>query len=89
MAVSQSPGIEQIFTSYGNSEGTADTDERVFRAIKEDLILWVNEWKSVKKFSDALDAWVKNYNEDFPHSSVGMILLTNMNNGLKPQQQLD
>jgi len=61
--------IERIFTSYGNPKGNADT-ERVFRTIKEGLI-WVNEWNSVKKLSGALEAWIKNYNEDFPHSSIG------------------
>ena len=61
--------IQQIFASYGNPKGNADT-ERVIRTIKEDLI-WPREYASFKELEDALAEWVKNYNEDYPHSSLG------------------
>lgn len=62
-------GIHQIFASYSNPKGNADT-ERVIRTIKEDLV-WIKEFDSVAKFEAALKQWQKAYNEDFPHSSLG------------------
>ena len=35
-------GIQQVFTSYSNPKGNANT-ERWFRTLKEDCI-WLNEW---------------------------------------------
>lgn len=61
-------GITQIFTSYNNPKGNADT-ERVLRTIKEDLV-WPNEWQNPFELQEALDRWVANYNEDYPHSSL-------------------
>lgn len=60
--------IKQIFTTWNNPKGNADT-ERVMRTIKEDLV-WTNEWDSPLKFKDALNKWVKDYNEDFPHQTL-------------------
>jgi len=62
-------GIRQIFASYCNPKGNADT-ERVIRTIKEDLV-WTREFGSVGAFEDALKQWQKAYNEDYPHSSLG------------------
>ena len=62
-------GIHQIFASYSNPRGNADT-ERVIRTIKEDLV-WVREFDSVTAFKIALKRWQKAYNEDYPHSSLG------------------
>lgn len=61
--------IEQIFASYGNPRGNADT-ERVIRTIKEDLI-WTKEYSGFNELESAIAEWVVNYNEDFPHSSLG------------------
>ena len=61
-------GINQIFASYNNPKGNADT-ERVMRTIKEDIV-WPREWYSVNIFSKALDHWIIQYNTDFPHSSI-------------------
>jgi len=41
-------GIEQIFTSYDNPKGNADT-ERMIRTIKEEVV-WVNEFSSLKLY---------------------------------------
>jgi transposase InsO family protein len=60
--------IEQIFTSYNNPKGNADT-ERVIRTIKEDLV-WPNEWNNYYEFLDALEEWCFKYNTDFPHSAL-------------------
>ena len=62
-------GMEQIFTSYDNPRGNADT-ERVIRTLKEDLI-WPREWLTVEQLEEALAWWVQNYNEDYPHSAIG------------------
>ena len=40
-------GIEQIFTSYDNPKGNADT-ERVIRTIKEEVI-WLNEFATLRR----------------------------------------
>ena len=61
--------IEQIFTSYNNPKGNADT-ERVFRTMKEDLI-WLHDWTSYQQLQNALNQWINDYNHDFIHSSLG------------------
>jgi putative transposase len=61
-------GVQQIFTSYDNPKGNADT-ERVIRTLKEDLV-WPREWLTVEQFKIALDWWIRNYNQDYPHSSL-------------------
>ena len=62
-------GIRQIFTSYDNPKGNADT-ERVIRTLKEDLI-WPREWLTVEQLEPALVWWIRQYNEDYPHSAIG------------------
>lgn len=60
--------IKQIFASYSNPKGNADT-ERVMRTIKEDFI-WVSNYSSVVDFTEGFKAWVERYNTDYPHSSL-------------------
>jgi putative transposase len=60
--------IKQIFASYDNPKGNADT-ERVIRTIKEDLI-WPNDFATPFDLEAALDKWVNDYNTDYPHSSL-------------------
>jgi putative transposase len=60
--------IKQIFASYNNPKGNADT-ERVIRTIKEDLI-WPNDFATPFELQTALDKWVIDYNTDYPHSSL-------------------
>ncbi len=62
-------GIKQIFTSWSNPKGNADT-ERVIRTLKEDLV-WPYDWDNPFAFQRALDKWVDNYNHDFPHQALG------------------
>ena len=62
-------GVQQIFTSYDNPKGNADT-ERVIRTIKEDLV-WPREWLTVEQLRVALDGWISQYNDDYPHSAIG------------------
>ena len=60
--------IKQIFTSYNNPKGNADT-ERVIRTIKEDFV-WVREFSSPFEFAENFKEWVEDYNNDYPHSSL-------------------
>ncbi len=60
--------IKQIFASYNNPKGNADT-ERVMRTIKEDFV-WVTDYSSPVEFTEGFKAWVERYNTDYPHSSL-------------------
>lgn len=61
--------IKQIFASYDNPKGNADT-ERAIRTIKEDFI-WLKEWQNPFEFEEGLKGWINRYNNDYPHSSLG------------------
>lgn len=61
-------GIEQIYTSYNNPRGNAET-ERVIRTIKEEL-LWLREWTSYEDLKIAVKNWVKEYNTNYLHSAL-------------------
>lgn len=60
--------IKQIFTSWNNPKGNADT-ERVMRTIKEDLV-WPKDWDNPFEFEKAFADWVVKYNNDFPHQAL-------------------
>ncbi|MCB1073826.1 MAG: IS3 family transposase [Chlamydiia bacterium] len=62
-------GVSQIFTSFNNPKGNADT-ERMMRTLKEEL-LWLKEWKSYQELKTALDSWIKQYNRSYLHSALG------------------
>lgn len=62
-------GVEQIFTSYNNPKGNAET-ERMMRTLKEEL-LWLREWEGIHEAEGALKKWVKEYNESYLHSAHG------------------
>ncbi len=53
-------GIKQIFTSWSNPKGNADT-ERVTRTLKEDLVSCY-DWDHPFDFQRALEKWVDYYN---------------------------
>lgn len=61
-------GIDQIFTTWSNPRGNADT-ERFIRTLKEDL-LWCHDWDNPFDFQDALSQWIDKYNCDYPHQSL-------------------
>ena len=69
MAACSVLGIKQIFASYDNPKGNADT-ERVIRTLKEDLV-WPNDFQTPMELEAALDKWVVDYNTDYPHSTLG------------------
>jgi len=63
-------GIEQIFTSYSNPKGNAET-ERVMRTIKEE-VLWLNEFESLAEAKEKLQKWIEiDYNKLYVHSELG------------------
>lgn len=61
--------VEQVFTSYNNPKGNADT-ERMIRTIKEEFF-WLREWGSERELSCELDKWVQYYNSSYLHSAHG------------------
>jgi transposase InsO family protein len=61
--------IKQIFASYSNPRGNADT-ERAVKTIKHDFI-WVREFRSPVEFTGQFGLWVERYNKDRPHSTIG------------------
>ena len=56
--------IEQIFTSFNNPKGNAET-ERFMRTLKEEIL-----WKSLPAWKK-LSAWIDFYNKDYPLSALG------------------
>lgn len=62
-------GITQVFPSYNNPKGNADT-ERLMRTLKEEL-LWLREWTSPLELEQALTVWIDWYNTRYPHSALG------------------
>lgn len=61
--------IQQIFTSYNNPKGNAET-ERMIRTMKEEL-LWLREWENERELSLELDKWIQYYNASYLHSALG------------------
>ena len=61
--------VQQVFTSYNNPKGNADT-ERMIRTMKEELF-WLREWKGEAELSKELDKWVEYYNRSYLHSALG------------------
>ena len=61
--------IEQIFTSYNNPKGNAET-ERFMRTLKEEL-LWLEEFAGLDEAQDKLSVWIDFYNKRYLHSALG------------------
>ncbi len=61
--------VEQVFTSYNNPKGNADT-ERMIRTMKEELF-WLREWESKRELGLELDEWIQYYNRNYLHSAHG------------------
>ena len=61
--------VEQVFTSYNNPKGNADT-ERIIRTMKEELF-WLREWENERELSLELKSWVDYYNRHYLHSAHG------------------
>jgi transposase InsO family protein len=61
--------LKQVFTSYNNPKGNADT-ERMIRTMKEELF-WLREWKGEAELNKGLDKWVDYYNRNYLHSALG------------------
>ncbi len=62
-------GVKQIFTSFCNPKGNAET-ERMMRTMKEELF-WLKEWKSINQVQKHLQSWQMQYNKEYLHSSLG------------------
>ena len=64
-------GIEQIFTSYDNPKGNAET-ERMMRTIKEEVI-WLHEFTSLTEAREVIGEWIGRYNREYVHSALGYL----------------
>ena len=62
-------GVEQIFTSYDNPKGNAET-ERMMRTIKEEVI-WQEEFQSLTEAKQKLEVWIRSYKREYVHSALG------------------
>ncbi len=62
-------GINQIFATYNNPKGNAET-ERMIRTIKEEVV-WINEFETIGEAKVEMEKFVKFYNEKYCHSSIG------------------
>lgn len=80
-------GIKQIFTSWNNPKGNADT-ERVMRTLKEDLV-WPREWDFPFELERALNQWIHNYNTDYPHSAIGYLTPEQFEQKHQPKPELN
>jgi putative transposase len=61
--------IEQIFTSFNNPRGNAET-ERFMRTLKEEL-LWLEEFAGLDEVHEKLSLWIDFYNTRYLHSALG------------------
>jgi len=61
--------VEQVFTSYNNPKGNADT-ESMIRTMKEELF-WLREWENETELSLEFNKWVDYYNRSYLHSARG------------------
>jgi putative transposase len=61
--------VGQVFTSYNNPKGNADT-ERMIRTMKEELF-WLREWENERELSQELNKWIEYYNRSYLHSALG------------------
>lgn len=63
-------GINQIFTTYNNPKGNAET-ERMMRTIKEE-VLWLHEFISLQQAQEVMQNWIDvDYNQQYVHSALG------------------
>ncbi len=80
-------GIEQIFTSYDNPKGNAET-ERMMRTIKEEII-WLNEFSSLEEAKQRIGQWIGvDYNKLYVHSELGYISPEEFEEEYKSQNSL-
>ena len=62
-------GIKQIFTSYNNPKGNAET-ERYFRTYKEEVV-WPEGEMTLEELIRMTKEFEIFYNEEYPHSALG------------------
>lgn len=64
--------IKQIFTSYDNPKGNAET-ERMMRTLKEEVV-WLNEFESLEEAKEKIGNFIENeYNTRYVHSALGYL----------------
>lgn len=68
MSFCKKHSIEQIFATFNNPKGNAET-ERVIRTIKEE-VFWIREFERLDEARDAMEEFVRFYNQEYCHSSL-------------------
>jgi hypothetical protein len=68
MQVCNTMEIQQMFTSFNNAQGKADT-ERVIRTVKDECI-WLQEWNFRFTLIRALESRIIQYNEHYLHPAL-------------------
>jgi putative transposase len=62
--------INQIFTTYNNPKGNAET-ERMMRTIKEEVV-WIQEFTSLQQAQEVIKHWIEvDYHQQYVHSKLG------------------
>lgn len=61
--------LDHTYAPVGRSTGNA-VAERVIRTLKEEVV-WLRDWNDIDELRSAIDAWVRRYNEQRPHQSLG------------------
>lgn len=62
-------GINHTRTMVNTPKGNAVV-ERFFRSLKEECV-WQNQFKNFNEAKPKVDAWIKQYNQDRPHQTLG------------------
>lgn len=63
--------INHVTTSYSNPKGNADT-ERFMRTFKEEVV-YPNEFDTFEEAKEAVNNFIRFYNQDYPHSALGYL----------------
>lgn len=62
-------GVKGQYTGYSAPDDNAYV-ERVIRTIKEEEV-WPNGWETFNEAHEAIENYIKFYNEERPHSALG------------------
>ena len=64
-------GITHTRTMVNTPKGNSVV-ERFFRSLKEECV-WQNRFENFEQAKEAVDAWIKTYNQDRPHQTLGYL----------------
>ncbi len=79
-------GLNQIFASFNNPKGNAET-ERFMRTMKEEL-LWIKEWKNIEEVEVGLNKWLSDFKNNYRHSKLNYKTVNEFKQQILSQNQL-